>query len=114
MMSETLDHYQYFVKQNGTVVYRSNIFDAPYAALANFFEYAKEHFKNQKFKRIPTCMNRPVIFENEDKYEIVEGKKLYNELVVEFYQLQYKPMTCTHFADNMLSLNNQKLEEKGK
>ena len=104
MMFESLDYYQYFVKQNGTVVYRSNIFDAPYAALADFFEYAKEHHKNQKFKRIPTCMNRPVIFENEDKYEIV----------VEFYQFQYKPMTCTHFADDMLSLNNQKLEEEGK
>ena len=111
MMSESLDYYQYFVKQNGTVVHQSNIFDAPYAALADFFEHAKEHFKNQKFKRTPT-LNGQVIFVNEDKYEIVEGKKLRNELEVEFYQFQYKPMTCTHFADSILSLNNQKLEEK--
>lgn len=107
-MFESLDYYQYFVKQNGTVVYQSNIFDAPYAALANFFEYAKEHFKNHKFKRTPS-MNGQVIFVNEDKYEIVEGKKLLNELEVEFYQFQYKPMTCTHFADSVLSLNNQKI-----
>lgn len=107
MMFKSLDYYQYFVKQNGTVVYRSNIFDAPYAALADFFEYAKEHFKNQKFKRTSTS-NGQVIFVNEDKYEIVEGKKLLNELEVKFYQFQYKPMTCISFADNILSLLKKK------
>ena len=89
---DNFDHYLYFIKQNGATVLQSSIFDAPYAALADFLEYAKEHFKNQKFIRT-NCLNGQVILVNEDKYEIVDGKKLCNEIEVEFYQFQYKPMT---------------------
>ena len=96
------ESYQYIITINGVKAAVSKSFDSPWAVVNDFFEFAREHYSDETFKKTDLS-DGGLCFVNEQPTHKRFGHEMRIDIEARFYKMVAEPMTCTSFVDNMLA-----------
>ena len=110
-MDYYFERYQYIIKMNGVVVRTSDSFDAPYGAVTDFLDFAKEHYPAETFERTG-LLDGGVCLVNKQPTHTRCGVTTTVRFEIRFYKMVAEPMTCQGFVDNILRVEAEKKARK--